>query len=643
MNIEIKKLILENFKGSGKQRTYDLGNITKIFGPNASGKTTIADAFWWLLFDKDSLGNSKFNIRPLDKEGNRIDNVEIVVLAVLGIDGREIEFKKTQKQKWVKKRGSAVAELQGNENLYEIDGYPKSEKDYKERVSEIMEEELFKMLTNPTYFPGMKWKEQREILMRFAVGISDEALAKSNPEFAELLLEIQKAPSLEDIQKKHQKHLLEWKKKQAELPVRIDEAERQKVELDLSMLELSKKSLVSKIEENQEKQKDISKQFDEYQKLSNGVLEIRFALADLERTANEENDKKKMELNNAKYKLESKRYSLQSGIKNSEYKISASEKQLESCKADLKKIQTEYKETSSMKFDNSELICPMCKQSYPEEKQNEMMADFEVVRKKKLEVITAKGNELSVVIRETKQDIESEKELLEKNICALQEVETEIEQIVKEYSELPTFIDISDTEKHKELSRKLEEKEKMMLQANSSNGIREELQREESSLREELQGIERQLAKTELNVQLDERITELQQEQREVAQKVADQEKMIYLLENFIRYKMDKISEIINSKFEGIRFKLFENQINGGLKETCECTVDGVPYSSLNNGHRIIAGLKIIKALQKLYGVYAPIFVDNAEAISDGNMPDMDNQIIMLVVSSDKNMRIEVQ
>ena len=155
--------------------------------------------------------------------------------------------------------------------------------------------------------------------------------------------------------------------------------------------------------------------------------------------------------------------------------------------------------------------------------------------------------------------------------------------------------------------------------------------------------VEKQIAISQKNIEIDERIEELQAEQREVAQKIADVEKMLYLLDEFIKYKLDKISDGINAMFDGISFKLFDSQLNGGVKEVCECTVNGVPYGSLNNGHRIIAGLQIIKALQKLYGAYLPIFIDNAESVNDFNMPDMDCQLIKLKVSDDKELKVEVE
>ena len=235
MKTVIKQIALQNFKGCKKNEPYvfDGKNVT-VCGANGSGKTTIFDAFTWLLFGKDSLDNAKFEIRPLDKDGKQIDNVEIFVSATLDIDGKEVELKKTQKQNWVKKRGTQNPVLQGNVNEYEIDGYPRSEKDYKEYINGIVSDDLFKMLTNPTYFPNMPWKDQRATIMKFASDVSDIELATEDSRFAELLPEIEKAPSTDDIKNKYQKSLNELKKKQIELPVRIDEIINSKVDIDVA-------------------------------------------------------------------------------------------------------------------------------------------------------------------------------------------------------------------------------------------------------------------------------------------------------------------------------------------------------------------------------------------------------------------------
>lgn len=641
MQAILKSMNIRNFKGC-KEADYQFGEKTLIYGANATGKTTINDAFWWLLFDKDSLGNSKFNIRPLSKEGTRIDNVEIEVSAVLEVDGRDIELRKIQKQKWVKKRSSAMKELQGNENIYEIDGYPKSEKDYKEYISEIIKEELFKMISNPTYFTSLPWKEQRNILMKFACEISDLELANGNQQFVLLIDEIRKAPSLDDIHKKYSKALNEWKKKQAELPVRIDEAERQKVDIDVAELELAKKDILEQISDNQAKQDDVSKQLEEYRKLTDGIFEIKFEMNDIQRKVNQENDEKRKELERQKYDSERQLVSIQSAIRNKKKQIEIQENSLKMLQDDLDKAREEWTSLSKMEFDENSLVCSMCGQEYPSDKANEIKQEFEARKQKEISNVTNKGNSINANLKLQKSEMEKDKTELKLLIEREKELQSKLEVINAEYEKLPSLIDVSETDEYKKLQAALEEKERVLQESNDKNAVRNQFRMEREQLDYELKKIERELSKSELNIQLDERIEELQQEQREVAQKVADQEKMVNLLEEFIRYKMNKISEIINEKFNGLSFKLFENQINGGLKECCECTVNGVPYKDLNNGHKIIAGLKIIKALQKLYLVSAPIFIDNAEAISEGNMPEMDNQMILLVVSNDKKIKTEV-
>lgn len=643
MNTKIKSITLQNFKGcKEKSYNFDEKNAT-LSGANATGKTTVVDAFWWCLFNKDSLGSEKFSIRPLDETGKQIDNVEIKVSVVLDIDGREKEFTKTQKQKWVKKRGSDVTELQGNENLYEIDGYPKSEKDYKAAISEIVSEDVFKMITNPTYFPSLKWKEQREILMRFVTDVSDYDLAAGKPEFAELLDELQKAPSTDDIKAKYQKALTEWKKKQAEIPVRIDEAEKSKVEIDVAELELQRNGLKEQIAEVRAKQEDISKQTEGYQKLSDGILELKFAEGDLQRKANEENIKKRREIED---KIADKKFL----VRQTEQTIADVEKCIEFSKNTLNGISERLQETrenwkaeNERVFDENSLVCSCCGQEYPTAKKEQLRAEFESHKARRLKVITDNGNLYKERLEKEKKiiaDLESE---LPQHKESLEMLNTTIENLTEQLTEFPISIDISDTEEYKAIQKQIAEKEEALAKMNNASSIRENLEAELEDLHIESMEVERKISLAQKNVEIDERISELQAEQKEVAQKVADQEKMLYLLEQFIRYKMDSVSESINGKFEGINFKLFDLQLNGGLKETCELTVNGVPYSSLNNGHRIIAGLQIIKALQGLYDVRMPIFVDNAESINNFNMPNMDCQLVLLKVSDDKELKVEVE
>ena len=640
MNVLIKSVCLENFKGAKKVTcNFDCKNVS-VSGANATGKTTIFDAVWWTLFNKDSLGNEKFSIRPLDENGQPIHNVEIKVTLVLNVNGREMELCKTQKEKWVKRRGSEVAELQGNENLYSIDGYPKTEKDYKLAIADLVSEDVFKMLTSTTYFTSLKWKEQRDILMRFVANVNDYDLAGSVERFAPLLQELMKAPSLDDIRAKFQKALTEWKRQQAEIPVRIDEIQKSKIDVDVAELELGKSAILELLKSNREKQDDFEAINKEFSERSLEIMNLKFKLGDLDRDANAGLIKKKQELCN---QIESAKFNLklqEGSVADINLSIKGVKSRIDMSNECIQIQRDKWKKENDRVFDDSSLVCPYCNQEYTEDKKEQLKAEFESQKAKQLALITETGNDLKAHIDSDKKEIKELEKKLEKATEGALDIQKIIKELEEEFKALPTSIDVTDTEEYKAIQTELAKLESEMKQTNSVEDRRKELVVEERELNSQLMEIERRIASSKKNADIDDRIAELMLEQRDVAQKVADQEKMLYLLEEFIRFKMDKVSEDINSVFDGITWKLFAMQINGGMKETCECMVDGVPYGSLNNGHRIVAGLQIIKALQKLYEVQMPIFVDNAESINDFNLPQMDSQLILLKVSGNKVLSI---
>ena len=643
MKAVIKQIILQNFKGcKNATYTFDGKNVT-VCGANGSGKTTIFDAFTWLLFGKDSLDNAKFEIRPLDKYGKQIDNAEICVVATLEIDGKEVELKKTQRQNWVKKKGTQNPVLQGNVNEYEIDGYPRSAKDYEEYINGIVSDDLFKMLTNPTYFPNMPWKEQRATIMKFASGVSDVELATEDNRFAELLPEIEKAPSTDDIKNKYQKSLSELKNKQVELPVRIDEQNRNKVDIDVAELELLKNSLNEQITDVKSKIADTDKQFEEYQKLSDGIMELKFAESDLVRKANEDNITARREIED---KIADKKFlvsKVKKTISDTEKEIVLNKDVIKHYETELSNARDEWNAEKEREFDENSLICPYCKQEYPADKKEQLRADFKAHKEAELNRITDNGNT-------AKENLENEKSTLSRLESELPEHKKRLEMLnnaiadlEKQLSELPTSIDVTGTEEYKVIQSQISEKEQAMSQMNNADEVRKALNYELECSQTQLIECEKKIAMSQKNIEIDERIEELQSEQRITAQKIADVEKMLYLLDEFIKYKLDKISDSINAMFDGVNWKLFSEQINGGIKEVCEVTYNGVPFQSLNNGHRIVAGLKIINALQELYNVYPCVFVDNAESVNDFNLPDMKCQMILLSVTEDMELRVQVK
>ena len=656
MKILLKKLHMENFKKT-KDQTIDFGHITKISGQNAVGKSTVADAFMWCLFNKNSLGEAKFQVRPLDAFGNPIDHVDIKVVVTLDVDGREFELSKTQKQNWVKKRGTLEATLQGNDNLYEIDGVPKKEKDYKAFVSDIINEDLFQLLTNPQAFVSKKWKEQREELMKMIPGVDNDTVIASNPD---VLSELNLALSLhtpEDLQAKAKKALSEYKKKQTEIPARVDEVRKSMTDIDVAELELQRNGLKEQIATVEKSEADMTAQYEAHQKVTDDLMDLKFALSDVERKANERNVTKKNsfidelaqyenDITSCKHRMEI----CDQNIRDADGTISAYEKK----RAEMHEKWIAEKEkvySDTLAFDEKETVCPLCGQSYPadkiaqikaefEEKKVALKANWEKEHTDALERIVADGNRYKDLISRTQEKIVDLRTNQEKIKVNLQSAETERDRVTKLLKSLPDKVDCSANAEYQKLQEQITLKEEYLSKMNSGAEIRQQLKIKKNGLMDELAIVEKQIASAD-NSAKEERIEELEAEMREIAQSVADEEKMLYLLEKFMKAKMMILSKMVNEKFGIVNWKLFDKQVNGAVVECCECMVNGVPYSALNTGHRIVAGLDIIHALSVMHDVTAPIFVDNAEAVNDYNIPEMEGQLVLLQVTDDKELKVE--
>lgn len=676
MKLKIRSLHMENFKGI-KSLDVNFSNKTSIKGQNAAGKTTIFDAFTWLLFNKNSAGEEKFNVRPLDKDGKRIDNVEIKVVAVLDVDGKEVELSKVQKQNWVKKRGTDTVALQGNVNSFEIDGYPKSEADFKTYVSCLAQsEEMFKMLTNPQYFSSLKWKDQRDILMRLATDVSDVELAQTDAKYVPLLGELEKAPSTDDIRAKFSKALSEWKKKQSEIPVRIDEAEKSKIDVDVAEQELAKVNLVRRIAECDKKMENAGSALGD---LRSKEMQLQFDMSGIMQTMNRELFNQRTDIDAAMCGCINELDHFKATISLKEKQIADNEKAISDADAERNDLGVKYNaekakafdetpyqfDESKWVFDENSTVCSLCGRKLPADKIEQLKTDFEERKTKaKADAKRKLNDSKSDFITQKESNLEEIKaygfakknlieELTKKNadlnteIDALKKQEQDAiakkEELSKQLSEIPSEADYSQNEEYVKLKA---EHDKILadiakLESEGADKVVTDLKAEKADLQAQLDEVNKVIAQAANNVAIDDRIETLRDEQKEIGQKVADQEQMLYLLEEFIRFKLDKVSESINSHFKTVNFKLFEMQLNGGMKDCCECTVNGVPYSTLNSGHRIVAGLDIIRSLSELYGVSVPIFVDNAESLNEFNVPDMDTQLILLTVSEDKQLKVE--
>lgn len=672
MDVKIKNVTISNFKGV-RNLSVSFSRKTKIKGANGTGKTSIMDAVLWCLFGVDSGWNSKFNIRPLDSSGKMIHDIEISVATVLTVDGKEIVFKRVSKENWVTKRGSQNKTLQGNVGSYFVDDYPRTEQEYKSIVLEIVNENLFKMLTSPTYFSSRPWKDQRDILMKFVSDISDVELARVNPEFADLIPELEKAPSTDDIQKKFSKALSEWKKKQAEIPVRIDELSKSLVQIDVAEQELAKTDLERRIAEIDAKIKDAGSAISD---LQSEEMQLQFDMSGIMQTMNRELSEKRRKLDDAKYEASQL-------FADANKKINANEKQIVENKASIETAEKKRSELGAeynaekakvfdetpylfheeeWEFDESEGFCKQCGRRLPEEEIEEIKADFEKRRTKAkadadnsvianrarfeqkknnlLEDIKTKGFEQKHII----EDLTYKNEQLQAEIESLKKQEQDAiakqNELSKQLAELPKEADYSQNAEYVKLKARHDEVTAQIESMKSSDDASEVFKEERKALVAELDSVKAEIAKASKNIEIEERIGELEEEQKEVSQKVADQEKMLFLLEQFIRSKMLRISDSINQHFEMVDFLLFKMQLNGGMTETCECMYNGVPYSSLNAAAKIQCGLDIIRSLSKLYDVYCPVFIDNRESCT--NIPDMNCQTISLYVDEKcKELSIE--
>lgn len=639
--IVLKKLRIENFKGC-RERTIELGNVTDIYGANASGKTTIADAWMWLLFDKDSTGATKFNIRPLDADGKTIDNVEILVEAVLDVDGAEITLQKVQKQNWVKKRGTDTISLQGNVNTYEIDGFPASEKEFKEKISSIILEELFKLLSDPRAFATLPWKKQREILLKFISEITDaDVLATDVTTYEPVADEILAAGAEKSVEKA-KKAMAKLRDRQKELPARIDEASKSLVQVpEVSALELQRNALNEQLEEVQKQRDDAGQVYKAVADIQAEIMQTKLDIGGIERVANDKLDEQRREARNIHSDLETRIFDLFEKRQKKEGEVKKLRALIEEKEKERTDLASKWRTIKAETMDESERFCEKCGQVLPADRIEQIVHGFEKNKKARIDKVSADGYKAKTEIDDATAKIAA----LETEIASLKqqwnEVTAQKSKAYEAMNAIPGSVDISGNQEYQALQTKLSNLETQLGNMDSGESFKQQLAIRERGIREELDAVNKQFAAVEANERVQERIEELRAEQREIGQKVADQEKKIFLLEQFSRAKIEMLSKSINSQFQMVNFKMFEMQINGGMKETCEMTVEGVPYSSLNSAAKMQAGLDVITALSRLYDVSVPVWLDNRESVSE--IPEVDGQIINLFVSADdKELRVEV-
>ena len=663
--IELIFIKLRNFKGISKLDVDLKRENARIYGDNATGKTTVFDAFLWLLFDKDSNNDSKFALQTLTGSGLKVHNLEHTVEGTFLVDGVEVQLKKIYKEKWTKKRGQAHKEFGGYTTDHYVDDVPVNKKEYVAKVESIVQEDVFKLLTSPTYFnENVKWQERRNILLAVCGDISDEEVIASDTSLTKLN-DVLSGKSIEDMKKiiaSRKKHINDELEK---IPVRIDEIHKMIPEVLVDDAAL--KAKVEKLE------MEINGLKDQRYHVTNGsavldkqheLKELEMQLADFKRTF--ESDSKQ-----DIYKLQTRIQELQGNVQiiksdirmndmdknEAEREIKAFTDRISNNEQSMQRLREEFALLKKQEFEyNDDCECPTCNQPLPEEQveavRAEALAQFNERISKRQAEIKAEGPVFAEQNKQIQAEIQTINDKLAfKIIPKSEELHDKLASVEKELSKFNEKLqqaqkavpDVTTSDKYKQLTAQItvinEEITKAKLNANE---IVVDIDASISQLEEEKRNINAELGQLANAENQRKRITELEAEQQRLAAEYEVLEGNLFLIETFTRKKVEMLTERINSKFKYARFKLFEEQVNGGLNEVCETIYDGVPYGSgLNNAAKINVGLDIINTLSEHYGILAPIFVDNAEAVT--KFIGVESQLISLVVSEkDKQLRVEL-
>ncbi|MGG5486289.1 hypothetical protein [Gaetbulibacter sp. PBL-D1] len=664
--IRIKSLELINFKGIKSLKLDDLGNETSIYGKNGIGKTTLFDAFIWLLFNKDSTDRKDFEIKTLDKNNNVIPKIDHIVTGVIEVDGVEIVLKKTLKEKWQTKRGFTEPEFTGNETLYEWNGVPLNAGDYTSKINNIVDENVFKMITSTAAFNGMKWQDQRDVLIDLAGNVTDEDVASGYSEFENLVdTLVSEDKTLDEYKKQVKASISKSKQELKTIPTRIDEVERGKPETrDFDKVKSEIKSLDEKIEDVNTKMNDKAKAHQIEVDKKRGIQKEIF---DVENEINATNHKLRQEarakfnkLTQEPKRIENEIKNLDADIKTNEQLIANKEKKIEFNKTQIRSFEKQledYKEAwanvnkRTFVMDENECKCPTCNRELSEEdiqgKKEYLEINFNNQKRSELEVITNKGNTVDA----DRKSLQEQNHTLIKEIGNCKESLKELWSKRADYSNLLNKVNAEPVEEE-DIFAELQVENQDFLHG-LSNKIKElksklqdvpevdntELQAEYKTLSRQRDELKMELQEEDRIKQADARIEQLANEEKHLAQSIAEMEKVQYTIEAFEKEKSNRIETSVNNMFKYVNFKLFKTLINGGEEPTCKALINGVPFSDANTASKINAGLDIINTLCYHYGVTAPVFIDNRESVVE--LIYSPSQIINLIVSeADDKLRV---
>lgn len=634
----LKKVVLENFMCYAHAE-FDFYAITKIMAKNGKGKSTIATAYLWCLFNCDyELKDNPVVRREID--GKSVDDMDTSVELTLDVDGKEVTMKKVQKRTYSKDGNSYK-----DDNKYFINDVPKALKDFNAYLDVDMN--VFKMCSNVNAFLNQKPVEMREYLFGLVGDVTDLDIASQKAELAELvpLLEKYTTEELSAMNKATRTKITK------DLPIldgQIKEKERDiqlKQAIEVSDLELQKNSLKVQIADCVAKQTDNDKLMAEYDKASSDILNLKFELSDMSRKANEDNVKARRDIEN---RISDKQFLVrqtEKTITDTEKNIEYQQNTIDSINKNLQDIRNEWKAENERKFDENSLICSYCGQEYPEDKKEQLRADFDSHKAEELKLITNNGNLFKDKLDKNKKILKDLQKELPQHRETLEMLNTAIADLKKQLSELPQEIDVSATEEYKALEQKIAEKEQAMHKANDISAVKAELKAQETALRQQLAECESRIAKSD-TVADEQRLEELRQTRIDSEQNKANAEKILDLLDELDKAKNEALTEAVNSHFGLVKWQLFEYAKNGNYKSCCIPTVDrkSILTTMSNKGNRILGRVDICNSIQKISDISVPIILDDSESLSTDNQKKVaemvNSQLIMLIVNDSEKLEI---
>lgn len=662
--IILKEIAMVNFKGIRSLTIPMREDIMNIRGANESGKTTVFNAFLWLLFGKDIEGRKDYEIKTTDAEGREIPKIDHEVTGTFLIDADTVVMRRILKEKWVKPRGASEAVFSGNETEFFWNDVPCREKDFQEKINGIMKEDVFKLLTNPLYFnvglTGYKipdWQARRNVLMELGGKIDDREIAAGDTRFENLLKKLT-GKTLEE----YKREIAATKKKIKENldanPTRIDEATRalpEAIDFDaIARQVLAKEQEIAQVDQSLTDAAEAQKERNNLQLgKQNEIFAHRTRLQTIESEIRSSfvQEKNNREASVRELRATGRSKDNELATLNTEHKRMESQKVNILARMDALKAEWFTNDKKVPDAQKQDFKCPSCNQDLPTadvEKKNTAYAtyvsNFNTNKVKRATEITTEGQGLKTQVLGLEKSLEGSKltiQTTEKELVDLRQKIAELEaQTVKANQEGEEHI-VNEFGANAEavgLRIKIRDVEQEInnLQAGPDNS---EIKTRRQLLVADLDDLKKQLFAKGQIAQGRKRIAELEKEGRDLAQQLVELEGVEFIIQEFTRARIDALESRINHKFKYARFKLFDRQVNGQEVECCETTYKGIVFGTLNTAAKVLVGIDIINTLSAHYGVSAPIFLDNRESVT--SIPDTDAQIINLIVSpDDKQLRV---